>query len=211
MNQYPGYSGVNPYAAPQAPVGVPAYGPGPGGVHGASAYVDGTSLVAPNGSTLPAMCLKCGQQPTQWRQQAYQYTPPWAFFVLGWIGLLIFSKRSSFQVPLCQEHGATWKTWNLIAGVSWIPGVLFLVLGAMLSDGDSGVGPGLIIAGTLLFLVGLFTALILRSRKIVNATRIDKTYSWLRGVHPSVLQVVASGQGAYPAAPSPYPYGGAAR
>lgn len=202
MNQYQ----ANPYAAPQAPMGAPAYAPAAGGGHAVSAYVDGKALVAANGSTLPAMCMKCGQQPTHWRQQAYQYTPPWAFFVLGWIGLLIFSKRSSFQVPLCEEHRATWKTWNLIAGVSWIPGVLFWILGAMLADSDSGVGAVLLLVGTLLFFVGLFTALILRSRKIVTATRIDKVQTWLRGVHPVVLQSVASqGAPAYVAVQQPYP------
>ncbi len=202
MNQYPA---ANPYAAPQAPIGAPAYGPGAVGGHGVSAYVDGKAQVAANGSTLPAMCMKCGQQPTHWRQQAYQYTPPWAFFVLGWIGLLIFSKRSSFQVPLCEEHRATWKTWNLIAGVSWIPGVLFWILGAMVADSDGGIGAALLLVGTLLFFVGLFTALILRSRKIVTATRIDKVQTWLRGVHPVVLQSVSSqGAPAY-ATVQPYP------
>ena len=48
MNQYPGYSGANPYAAPQAPVGVPAYGPGPGGVHGVVASGQGAYPAAPS-------------------------------------------------------------------------------------------------------------------------------------------------------------------
>jgi hypothetical protein len=192
MNQYPG---ANPYAAPQAPIGG-GYAPGPYGAQGVSAYVEGKLLVAANGSTLPPMCLKCGQPPTFWRPQAYQYTPPWAFFVLGWIGLLIFSKRSSFQVPVCEEHRALWKKWNLIAGLSWIPGTLFFILGAMLMDSDGGVGAVLFLLGMAFFFVGLFTALIMRNQRIITVTRIDKVQTWLRGVHPNVLQAVAASQGA---------------
>ena len=188
MNQYPA---ANPYAPPQQfPVGAPAYAQAPYAA-APSAHVEGKLLVAANGSALPAMCLKCGGPAQHWRAQRYQYTPPWAFFFFGWLGVLIFSKRSSFQVPVCQEHQAAWKKWNLIAGLSWIPGVLFWAIGAAVGD---DVGAVLLLVGTVVFFAGLFAALIVRSRKIVMPRKIDKTHTWLRGVHPTVLDAVAMPQ-----------------
>jgi hypothetical protein len=201
MNQYPA---PNPYAPPQAPMAAPVYGQMPYGAP-PSAYVEGKLLVAANGSPLPAMCMKCGGHPTNWRPVRYQYTPPWAFLVLGWIGILIFSKRASFQMPLCQQHLAEWKKWNLIAGLSWIPGVILWVLGAGIAGASGDVGAVLLLLGIPLFFVGLITCLIIRSRKIVMPTKIDNTHSWLRGVHPVVLQAVATPQAqGYPVPQAPY-------
>jgi hypothetical protein len=181
---------MNPYAPPQAQV-APYAAAAPQGV--ISARVEGKILVAENGSQLPAMCMKCGSHPTHWRAQKYQYTPPMAIFFLGWLGILIFNKKSAFQVPLCEQHKAEWKKWNVIAGVSWIPGVLLWILGGAVG-GD--VGAIMLLLGTVVFFVGLLGALIVRSRMIVMPTKIDKTHSWLRGVHPTVLAAV-SGQRPY--------------
>ena len=188
MNQYPA---GNPYAPPQAPLANPAYGPGG---YASPMQVQGNLLVAANGSTLPSLCLKCGAPPTVWRAQNYSYTPPWAFFFLGWLGLIIFSKRSSFQVPLCAEHQAAWQKWNVIAGLSWLPGIVLCVIGGLVGDASAGAAAVLFLLGTLSLLVGLITALAIRSRKIVFPSKIDKTHSWLRGVHPSVLQAINSPQ-----------------
>jgi hypothetical protein len=186
---------MNPYAPPQAPYAAPYAGP-PGTPGAISARVEGKLLVAENGSALPAMCLKCGGQPTHWRAQRYQYTPPMAIFFLGWLGILIFNKKSNFQVPLCEQHRADWRKWNVIAGLSWIPGVLFWILGAALAD-QGAIGGVLLLLGTIFFFVGLIGALIVRSRIIVMPTKIDKTHSWLRGVHANVLAAVSSANGGY--------------
>jgi hypothetical protein len=201
MNQYSAPN-PNPYAPPQAPMMAPAHGAGPYGA-APSAHVEGKLLVAANGSPLPAMCFKCGGHPAHWRPVKYQYTPPWAFFFLGWLGILIFSKRSSFQIPLCEQHRAEWKKWNIIAGLSWIPGAILWMLGAVVAGVSGDVGAVLLLLGIPVFFVGLITCLILRSRKIVMPTKIDNMQSWLRGVHPTVLQFVANPQ-AY-AAPQPVP------
>lgn len=177
---------MNPYAPPQAQYAPYAAQPGAG--QQVNAHVEGKLLVAANGSALPAMCLKCGNHPTTWRAQKYQYTPPMAIFFLGWLGILIFNKKSQFQVPLCEQHRADWKKWNVIAGLSWVPGVLFWILGGAIG-GD--VGAIMLLVGTLVFFVGLIGALIVRSFKIVMPSKIDKTHSWLRGVHPNVLAAVS--------------------
>jgi hypothetical protein len=138
--------------------------------------------------------MKCGGAPTHWRAQRYQYTPPAAVFFLGWLGILIFNKKSSFQVPLCEAHRVEWKKWNLLAGLSWIPGVLLLIAGGAVGTVSADAAAVLALLGAVVLFVGLIGALILRSRKIVMPTRIDKTHSWLRGVSPVVLQAVASPQ-----------------
>lgn len=188
------YQSANPYAAPQAPIASGGYGPGPYGQGPGSLMVQGNLLVAANGSTLPPVCLKCGAQPTVWRPVRYQYTPPWAFLFLGWIGILIFTKRSSFQVPLCEEHRSTWVLWNSIAGLSWLPGLALCVLGGVLSGVNDGLGAGIIGLGMLVFLVGLITTLVIRNYKIVMPRKIDAAQTWLRGVHPAVLQAVSAPQ-----------------
>jgi hypothetical protein len=189
MNQYPGQ---NPYAPPQAPVIDAGYGQAPYGPQ--SAYVEGKLLVAANGTTLPAMCLKCGSQPHQWKAQKYMYVPP-AARLIGWLGILIFGKRSSFQLPLCNGHLAEWKKWNLIAWLATVPTIVaFCVLMAVVGGMDGDAGPIVFFGGIVLVLAELITVLVIRSKKIVMATKIDKTHSWLSGVHPTVLQFVASPQ-----------------
>jgi hypothetical protein len=182
---------ANPYAPPQHPAGAPFRAAAPA-AQAATARVEGKLLVAANGSPLPAMCLKCGGRPTHWRAQKFQYTPPMALFCLGWLGILIFNKRSSFQVPLCDAHLASWKKWNLYAGLSWLPGLLLAALGAVVG-GDSGVA--LAIVGFNAILVVVIAAFVIRARKIVAPRKIDDTNSWLTGVHPMVLAAVSSSEG----------------
>jgi hypothetical protein len=205
MNQYPGQ---NPYAPPQAPATNAAYGAAPYGP--SSARVEGTLLVVANGSPLPAMCLKCGAPPTHWKPQKYQFTPAWAR-MLGWLGYIVFSKKSNFQIPLCEPHRAEWKKWNLVAGLSLIPGLLVWGIVTAAVGLDSDAGGVVFFGGMILFIVELLVVLLLRAKKIVMATKIDKTHSWLRGIHPSVLQFVGNPQApAYGPPPQQYaqqPYG----
>jgi hypothetical protein len=61
----------------------------------------------------------------------------------------------------------------------------------------------------VLFFVGLLTALIVRTQRIVVPSKINDTSSWLRGVHPTVLQAVEAPMMANYAQPSGYaPYPG---
>lgn len=196
MNQPSPYA--NPYAAPQAPQ--TGFGAPPGGYAPAGAtdvHVEGTKLVAANGIQLPPMCMKCGAAPTHWRAQRYQYTPPWAFLVLGWIGVLAFSKRATFQIPLCETHRAEWKKWTLIAGLSWIPGLVLIAVAAAI--GDDTVEPILVLVAVVLLLGALIAALAMRGRRGVYPSKINATHSWLQGVHASVLQAVSTGQMPAPA------------
>lgn len=201
------YAAQNPYAAPQAPVMPAGYAPGVSPVR-----VEGNLLVAANGSGLPAVCLKCGStHGIGWRDQKFRWVPRWAVLFGALIQAMV-AKRSRFNVPLCPPCTARWKKWNLLAWLSWLPGVGLLLIGAVLSGvGADGAGGVAMMLGFLVVLAGLITALALRARAVVYPTRIDKTHTWLRGVHPNALQTMAAAaaQAAYAqptaAAPGSYP------
>jgi hypothetical protein len=194
MNPYPGQ---NPYAAPQAQVMPAGYAPGY-----APARIEGNLLVVANGSTFPPVCLKCGNnQAIEWRDQKYTYIPPWAR-MFGWLIQMLVAKRSRFQIPVCQPCNKEWKKWTLITALSWLPGMLLIVLGVILASADVGeVGGPVAFLGFAVLFVGLFVAIFLRNKRMVFATKIDKTHSWLRGIHQGAMQAVTMGgaqQGGYP-------------
>ncbi len=193
------YAPQNPYAAPQAPVMPAGYAPGQ-----AAARIEGLLLVVANGAQLPPVCLRCAAtHPIEWRDQKFMYVPPWAR-LLGALIQLLVAKRSRFNLPLCHSCNAQWKKWNLFLGLSWLPGLLLILLGAVCTGaGVDGAAAALYVIGSLVFLGALITAIVIRSRKMIMATKIDKTYTWLRGVALPAQQAVVAPQQPY--APQGYP------
>ena len=192
----------NPYAAPQAPVA--GYGAPQGQP---MAHVDGVSVVVANGSGMPPVCLKCGNaQGIQWRDANFRYVPPWARF-FGWLIQALVVKKSRFSLPLCTPCNATWKKWTIILALSWIPGLLVLFLGLGLGSIDDGLGAAVTMVGLLVMVVGLVVAAVLRNRRTIWAGKIDKTHTWLRGVHAVATQALVQGpapqQGYAPAGYAP--------
>ena len=185
---------MNPYAPPQAPVMPVGYAPG-----ASVAHVEGQLLVVANGAQLPPVCLRCAAtQPIVWRDQKFMYVPPWAR-LLGALIQVIVAKRSRLNLPLCQRCNGEWKKWNLLLALSWLPGSLLMILGGICSSADlEAVGSAILIVGSLAFLGALVTALIMRSRRTITATKIDKTHTWLRGVAPYAMQAVVAPQAPYP-------------
>jgi hypothetical protein len=155
------------------------------------ARVEGDLLVVANGGQFPPVCVRCGDgQPIEWRDQRFAYVPPWARF-LGVLVQAMVVKRSRFNLPVCSACNREWKKWNLILALSWIPGALFFVVATALTAMDfvPDARPAAEEAATLFFVLGLvvflgllFTAAILRQRRVVQASKIDKTYTWLKGV-----------------------------
>jgi hypothetical protein len=196
MNPY--VPSQNPYAAPQAPVMPAGYAPGP-----TLAHIEGQLLVVANGAQLPPVCLCCGAtQPIEWRDQKFMYVPVWARFFGALIQVLV-AKRSRFNLPLCAACNGEWRKWNIISALSWIPGLLLIFVGVACASADlDSLGGVLGVVGCLVLLVGLLTALILRRRRLIRATKIDKTHTWLRGVALSaqhgIVSVSAGAAGSYP-------------
>jgi hypothetical protein len=175
---------MNPYAAPQQ-----QYPQGPV-QHFApiDARMEGDALRTANGAQLPDVCLKCGvRHDLERRHQKFAFVPVWARF-LGPLFQVIFMKRSEFYLPICRSCHAQWKKWNLIAGVSWLPFLLFMFLGIAIGDSAGGA---LATLGFLGMLVALMVTLILRMKYIVGVKKIDATHSWLIKIHPAALQAIA--------------------
>jgi hypothetical protein len=213
MNPYPPQPPAqNPYAPPQAPVMPAGYG---GGVP-MSARVEGTTLVVPNGAPFPPVCLKCSTtQAIEWRDQKFSYVPPWARFFGALIQLFVM-KRSRFQLPVCQSCHREWKKWNLFLWLAVLPPIFICVLAGVVATavgGDAGASAAtvLIVIGILAFIAGLIVVAIFRKKKIVMATRIDKQFSWLLGVHANTIPAIVGGgyaaQTAPYGAPQGYPQG----
>ncbi len=187
MNQYPQ---PNPYAPPQVQNLSNPLATGP-----MAARVEGNLLVVANGSMLAPLCLKCGErQGLTWRDQKFMFVPPWAR-LFGALIQVIVAKRSRFSLPLCPQCTREWRTWTLLAALSWLPGVGVVILGGVVAALGSGdVGVALVLGGFVIMIGVLIAALVLRTKRIVVAAKIDKTHTWLRGIHDRVLQAIAMGQ-----------------
>jgi hypothetical protein len=188
------YAPQNPYAPPQAPVMPAGYAPGM-----SAARMEGELLVVTNGAQFPPVCLRCGAtQPIEWRDQRFAYVPVWARF-FGVLIQAIVTKRSRFNLPLCSPCNATWKKYNWMLGLSWIPGALFFVLAGVLggAGADDDITLILFLVGLVVFLAGLVTVAVLRARKIVQATKIDKTDTWMKGIALGAREAIL-GQGQQP-------------
>ena len=199
---------MNPYA-PYAP-------PPPGGGYNQATALptglraEGALLVVPNGAPLPPICLKCAAtQPIEWRAQKFSWVPPWARMFGALIQVFVV-KRSRLNIPLCAACNRRWKMWTLLAALAWLPGVFLLVVGGALSSMDlDDFGAVVAVLGGLL-LVGFIVVIVLRQKRIIGAAKIDKTHTWLRGVHAQALQATTGGAGSYPAQggmPAPATYG----
>jgi len=169
------------------------------------ARLEGSTLVVQNGAAFPDVCLKCGtRHAVDRRHQKFAFVPMWARF-FGPLFQLMFMKKSEFYLPICGTCNAEWKKWNLIAWVSWLPGVLLFMMGSAIGDQAGGF---IVMFGMLALLAGLITALMLRLRHVVVVNKIDATSSWMTRIHPTALQVIFQpAAAAYAAAPQGMAYG----
>jgi hypothetical protein len=174
------------------------------------ARIEGQLLVVANGAQLPPICMRCAAtQAIEMRDQKFMYVPPWARLFGALIQLLV-AKRSRFNLPLCHACNGQWKKWNLIAGLSWLPGLLLVLLGAVCSGAGAdleGLGAALLVIGALALLGGLITALVMRGRRMITATKIDKTHTWMKGVALPAQQAIVDGGYPQPQPPgAAYPF-----
>jgi hypothetical protein len=193
MNPYGQPPPVNPYAAPQAPIMPTGYGATP-----MSARVEGKALVVANGSAFPPLCLKCGTpQGLEWRDQKYTYVPPWARLFGALIQVFVM-KRSRSKVPVCQPCNQQWKKANLLLWLAILGGVvlwIFAGVGAGAAGEEAGGTIGVVfgVLGFVVFFGGIIAFAIVRQKRVVSATRIDKQFTWLTGIHGNAIQAIVGG------------------
>ena len=130
---------------------------------------------------LPRVCMCCGAPTRYAKTKKFQWFPPWAFLLLGVLGALIFSKRATVDIPLCDRHKWHWGIRTAIALV----GILILVgLGigvALVASENQDLAPYLVIPLLLVF-VGWLVLLIYLGVTTIRPTEITDKSITLKGV-----------------------------
>lgn len=130
---------------------------------------------------LPKVCMRCGARASHYKSRKFQWHPPWAFFVLGALGAMIFAKTVTMPVPLCEKHKWHWggRTAFLVVGlIAFV--VLSLGAAAALGDNEDLAPIAFGVLGVL-FLGWLIGAVVLASTTIRPKEITDKSVT-LTGV-----------------------------
>jgi hypothetical protein len=138
---------------------------------------------AQSATSLPAVCVKCGQPATVQKKKVYYWHQPlWYFFIL--LGLLLYAilalivrKSIRLNVPLCAEHASKLSQKKIMTAVLLLGFLPVGIGGSVL--GDQFVGWAWLTAGAM-FLAGLIYAVI-ASRCYMTPTHIDANYASFRG------------------------------
>ena len=181
---------VNPYAAPQQPVGyspaaAPAYQSPFEGL-----WRQGNVLVMHRSAPLPEICLKSNDKATRRLPRSLSWHHP-AIFILVVISPLIYiivalilRKTATIQLPLTDAWFARRRQRMMIAWGLFLACVLLFFLGCSLIERNDAAG--LLIA--LSICGGLGAAIYgLIACRLVAPTRMTDQYIWLKGVHPDFL------------------------
>jgi hypothetical protein len=135
---------------------------------------------------LPRVCMCCGARASHYKTKKFQWFPPWAWFVLGWIGMMIFMKTATMQVPLCEKHKWHWVWTPLFAIVGLVAIFALLFAGVAVADALKLDPPAVFIPVGVLFLAWLI-ALIVLSVNTIRPTEITDKSITLRGVSPDFI------------------------
>ena len=92
---------------------------------------------------------------------------------------LIVRKKAVVQIGLCERHLVQRKRGLAIGWGSVALGVVLICLAAVFNSG------WWVLIGILVMLIGAITGGVMA--RTVTATKIDKEYVWMTGVHPDFL------------------------
>ena len=158
-------------------------------------WQDGKKVVLLRDGSLGPRCAKCGELGTVLFDRKVSWASPWLLLLwllspLIWIiAVMIVSKRSRFEMWLCDEHAALRKRDRIIGWVGL--GVLlasFFVLPA-LAPGAIGLLPFGAIGGLALAVYGYYR------QRIITVVRIDDQYIRLGRVSPAVRSTLPAFSG----------------
>ena len=181
---------ANPYASPQAQLSLPGPPPVPQTVF-QGVWRSGNVLVVHKGSQLPGRCVVCNRETSLRWQKTFSWAPGWVRILV--VQLLIYlivylsiRKQANLAVPLCQEHEAKRKRDTTL---SWV-----LILGGLVTIFASIIAfdnPNLLLTMIGLSLVAIITGVVFSAKgNVLQPSRIDHTYCWLRKACPEYLAAV---------------------
>jgi hypothetical protein len=130
---------------------------------------------------LPRVCMRCGARASHYKSKKFQWHPPWAFFVLGALGAMLFSKTVTMPVPLCEKHKWHWGWRTAFVLVGLVAFVLLAFGAAALAGENEELAPFVFLPLGVLFLGWLIAAAVLSSRTIRPTEITDKSVT-LTGV-----------------------------
>jgi hypothetical protein len=156
-----------------------------------SLFRDGNQVVAVDGTTLPALCIKCGSKDDLHQQRCRMYWhEPW-LYVLIIISLpvyaivaLIVRKRATVHVFVCRRHRNSRRTGLAIGILAMVLSVVGFAVGVAKGFSDLAIFSGLV------FIVGVI--LIAIYQQIVRPGRIIPPYVWIKGADEELLRTLPS-------------------
>lgn len=152
------------------------------------------ALVVSRDAELPAVCMKCGAHDGIVRRNVkLQWTPAWArflvFCVVGAILVLVTTKRTTLDVPLCARCNARWSAARNAAIGSAIAFIASFVV-FRFGDERRELGLALFFAALTGF-VALSIAYV--RPRMLQVKRIDDAEITFKGVAPSAAQEIVEG------------------
>jgi hypothetical protein len=138
---------------------------------------------------LPRVCMSCGARASHYKSKKFTWYPPWAWIALGWIGAMMFMKRVTMDVPLCEKHRWHWVWPPLVTIVGLLGIFVLLFAGVGLAEAVKIDPPVVFIPVGVLFLAWLIVAIYLSS-KAIRATEITDKSITLRGVSPDFIEAL---------------------
>jgi hypothetical protein len=144
---------------------------------------------------LPAVCMCCGEQATEYKEKKFTWYPKWSalFAPLGLLPFLIvmlLTKRDMhLRMPLCDRHKWPWlklqlATVGMLVYLFALP--LFLIAVAASSpQGRSSIG--VLLAGWAIGIVAVFVMFFIVVFRTIRVKRITKDTIILAGVSPAFV------------------------
>ena len=170
----------NPFAPPSAPLGISD--------SEGSYWRDGQVLVTRRDADLPDFCVKCGEPAVEMKRRAYYWHHP-ALYLLAFCALLIYlivaiiaRRKATVTVGLCQQHRRRRLTGVAVGWGSAVAGVVIAIAGGAYDS------CGVMVAGLLVFLVGIITGMFMA--RVLYAERIDKDFARLKGCGEAFLAML---------------------
>jgi hypothetical protein len=138
---------------------------------------------------LPKVCLRCGARATHYKSKNFSWYPPWAFLVLGVLGALIFTKRATMPVPLCDKHKWHWGGRTALILLSLLALVVLLFGAIAIASAKEELAPFVYLPLFVLFLAWLVFILVLSATTIRPTEITDKSIT-LRGVSDKFVEAM---------------------
>ncbi|HKI30908.1 MAG TPA: hypothetical protein VKA46_03510 [Gemmataceae bacterium] len=138
---------------------------------------------------LPRRCMCCGARASHYKSKKFQWSPPWAFIVLGVIGAMMFMKTATVSVPLCERHKWHWARVPVFVFIGLAVLIAWGIGGAVITSEKESLAPYIFVP-LLPALLGWFIALLVLASCTIRPTEITDKSITLRGVCEEFIEAL---------------------